>query len=198
MRLSTFKKVMIAVAMSGLSACATPTPYGGADTGTFLKNYGYSENDLGNGVWRVRFSGTRATTVESVQTYWLYRCAGLALEKGYQGFKILSEVKFAQGARSTGMLIPVSDHSGTSYVPGWLEQFPEPALEADIELLKAPITPVLGKVFDAATLRAVLEPLVTKPCEGGNVCHHPHSYLRSSTYREELTGDRVNPGILSL
>jgi hypothetical protein len=40
------------------------------------------------------FRATVYTTRESVQVYWLYRCAELALEKGFAGFEILSDMHF--------------------------------------------------------------------------------------------------------
>src|SRR5262249_23098684 len=38
--------------------------------------------------------GNGYTTRESVQVYWLYRCAELAIEKGFTGFEILSDMQF--------------------------------------------------------------------------------------------------------
>jgi len=60
----------------------------GGDTG------GFEVKDLGQDVYRVRFDGNGYTTRETVQTYWLYRCAQLAVEKGFTGFEILSDMQF--------------------------------------------------------------------------------------------------------
>jgi hypothetical protein len=42
----------------------------------------------------VSFAGNGYTSRETVQVYWLYRCAQLALEKGFAGFEILSDMQF--------------------------------------------------------------------------------------------------------
>jgi hypothetical protein len=70
-----------------LSACATPYAQEGF-TG------GFEVKDLGQDVYRVRFQGNGYTSKETVQTYWLYRCAELALEQGFTGFEILSDMQF--------------------------------------------------------------------------------------------------------
>jgi hypothetical protein len=70
-----------------LSACATPNAQEGL-TG------GFAVKELGQDVYRVSFQGNGFTSRETVQTYWLYRCAELALEKGFTGFEILSDVQF--------------------------------------------------------------------------------------------------------
>jgi hypothetical protein len=83
-----------------LAACATQyTPEG--LTG------GFDITELGQDVYRVKFSGNGYTTRETVQVYWLYRNAELDLEKGYAGFEILSNIPFVmrggepgEGARS--------------------------------------------------------------------------------------------------
>jgi hypothetical protein len=55
---------------------------------------------------------------------------------------------------------------------------PAPALEGDVRLLKRPFEPVAGRIFDAAKLKAALEPYVNgEKCSDGNVCPHVHRYL---------------------
>jgi hypothetical protein len=78
--------VLAAVAVT-LAACATPYVQEGL-TG------GFDVKDLGQDVYRVRFGGNGYTSRETVQTYWLYRSAELALEKGFTGFEILSDISF--------------------------------------------------------------------------------------------------------
>jgi hypothetical protein len=69
-------------------SCATPYTQQGLIGGFDVK-------ELRPDVFRVSFQGNGFTTRESVQTYWLYRCAQLALEKGFTGFEILSDMQFA-------------------------------------------------------------------------------------------------------
>jgi hypothetical protein len=78
--------VLAAVAVA-LAACATPYVQEGLVGGFDAKN-------LGQDVYRVRFAGNGYTSRETAQTYWLYRSAELALENGFTGFEILSDVPF--------------------------------------------------------------------------------------------------------
>jgi hypothetical protein len=70
-----------------LAACATQNTEEGFIGGARVK-------ELGQEVYRISFSGNGYTSRETVQTYWLYRSAGFALEKGYTGFEILSDISF--------------------------------------------------------------------------------------------------------
>jgi hypothetical protein len=80
--------VLLAAAAVTLASCATPyqdeSILGGADA-----------KELRPDVYRVAFRGNGFTTKESVQVYWLNRCAELAIAKGYAGFEILSDMQFA-------------------------------------------------------------------------------------------------------
>lgn len=80
--------ILLAAAAVTLVSCATPYQdeglIGGADT-----------KELRPDVYRVAFRGNGFTTKESVQVYWLNRCAELAIAKGYAGFEILSDMQFA-------------------------------------------------------------------------------------------------------
>jgi hypothetical protein len=80
--------LMIAAVAVSLASCATPYAERGL-TG------GFDVKELRPDVFRVSFQGNGFTTRESVQTYWLYRCAELALEKGFKSFEILSDMQFA-------------------------------------------------------------------------------------------------------
>jgi hypothetical protein len=78
--------VMAAVAVS-LASCATGYQQNSI-TG------GFDTKELRPDVYRVSFQGNGFTTRETVQTYWLNRCAELAIEKGYAGFEILTDMRF--------------------------------------------------------------------------------------------------------
>ena len=78
-----FRFSVLAAAAVGLTSCATPYAQSGL-TG------GFDVQELRPDVFRV--SGY--TSRETVQVYWLYRCAQLALEKGFGGFEILSDMQF--------------------------------------------------------------------------------------------------------
>lgn len=82
-----FRWALLAAAAAILVSCATPYQdnniFGGADV-----------TELRPDVARVSFRGNGFTTKESVQVYWLNRCAELAIAKGYAGFEILSDMQF--------------------------------------------------------------------------------------------------------
>jgi hypothetical protein len=78
--------IMAAIAVA-LASCATPY----ADQGLLG---GFDIKELRPDVSRVKFQGNGYSSRESIQVYWLYRCAELALEKGYAGFEILSDMQF--------------------------------------------------------------------------------------------------------
>jgi hypothetical protein len=185
MKLAT---MLAACAALTLAACAT-TYNPESLTG------GFSETAVSDTVWRVRFGGNGYTTQETVQTYWLYHCAEVALSKGYDGFRLITPIKLS----AIDALIDAGDgqahiirthssgggggsHGGGrtytyySYGASGAAMY-KPALQGDIGLLKKPFTPVPGQVFDAAALKTLLEPYVTGPKCNGNVCPHVHSYL---------------------
>ena len=83
-----FRWLLLAVAAVTLVSCATPYQNYGLTGGADFK-------ELRPDVFRVSFGGNGFTTRESVQVYWLKRCADLAIEKGFTGFEILSDMQFA-------------------------------------------------------------------------------------------------------
>jgi hypothetical protein len=156
------------------AACATPYQESGLGGG-------YTQKEIEPGVWRVAFSGNGHTTRETVQTYWLYRCAELAQEKGFDGFEVMPGVEFIRGkvygTRSTHPLLHEA-RGGFIYVPMYSGPSNFPSFEGDIRLVKKPFEPVAPKIFDAATLKSSLEKYVKgDKCEKSNVCPHMHRYV---------------------
>jgi hypothetical protein len=161
----------------GLAGCAT----GYHKLTPLSLTGGFKEKDLGRNVWRVTFSANGYTTRETAQTFWLYRCSELALEKGFQGFEILSDIRLTQSVPADKVF--GSDESEVQpavFVPIMIpmDESYKPNIEGDIVLLKAPIKAHPPKVFNAAKLKAALQPHVEKPMKsGGNVKPHVHDYL---------------------
>jgi hypothetical protein len=173
-----------AAAMLGLAGC------GGSATQYAMESRagGYNQEQIRPGIWRVSFFGNSYTTPETVQTFWLYRCAELALDNDADGFEIISDLHLAAlrtGARDEAQRIPVHGGGGVIFVPipNYTPDYDaidstKPVLEAEIRFLKRPFSAHAPKTFDAAKLKASLEPLVKgKLCDSGNVCHHAHGYL---------------------
>jgi hypothetical protein len=143
-----------------------------------LTEGGFSEIELESGLWRVTFQSNPETTDETVQVYWLYRCAELAIQKSFDGFAILSPVRLTS---NEGRVDPLLHSAAIVIIPipgPPMLQGSSPRFEADIRLLKKPIRGQPPRVFDALALKAALEPYVTgKKCENDNVCPHTHDYL---------------------
>jgi hypothetical protein len=142
---------------------------------------GYEDKDLGKDVYRVTFSGNGYTSRETVQTFWLWRCTELTLEKGFDGFEVLSDMRLTRGEEHPpGTRTSIAQARVAVFVPIIIPQDNSrmPVIEGDIRLLKAPVLPVPPKVFDARrlqeTLKPYVEPLLKSP---GNVKPHLHEYL---------------------
>jgi hypothetical protein len=64
-----------------LAGCVEPTPYQPA-----VEGYGYSDQQIEDNRYWVRFAGNHLTPAGTVQNYWLYRMAELTLDNGYDYF----------------------------------------------------------------------------------------------------------------
>lgn len=78
------RALMIALALSLVSACAMQTPYQAAAAG----RYGFQEQRIENNRVRITFRGNSLTERETVETYLLYRAAELTLEAGHTYFVV--------------------------------------------------------------------------------------------------------------
>ncbi|MEQ1489906.1 MAG: hypothetical protein ABL932_05095 [Terricaulis sp.] len=126
---------------------------------------GFEQQQLSDTTWRVTYNGNGYTTEETVQTYWLYRSAEIAIEQGYDGFQIISDVELTALPDGEARILPAVE-SGLG----------KPYMVADIRLLRAPL-PERGRyVFDARAMQTFLAPYVNELCNG-NVCPHVHRYL---------------------
>jgi hypothetical protein len=159
-----------------VSSCATP--YKGAE---FSGAEGYSEAELQQGIWRASFHANSDTTYETAQTYWLYRCAELTLEQGFDGLEVIDHILLVDENGLSASPIQIAAATGlVPYINFW--EAPQSAsdgsLTAEIRLLKKPIRLVPAKLLDAHDLKAALEPFVRgKKCASRNVCPHIHGYL---------------------
>ena len=118
--------MQISVAVT-LASCATPY----ADQGLLG---GFDVKELRPDVSRVKFQGNGYTSRESIQVYWLYRCADLALEKGFTGFEILSDMQFVMRRPQT-------------------DEMPRPPLSSTVASLRTSIPVSPDDVAEAASWR---------------------------------------------
>lgn len=149
---------------------------------------GYSERNRGHDVWRVTFGASSPTTPETVQCYWLYRCAEIALDKGFDGFEIISNIRLVTSQLPEEFLAGRARVQPANWVKIPLELLLQGGaggggdplfIQADILLLKGPIAARPPRVFDARKLKAALAPHVAEPIKSrSNVKPHVHNYLR--------------------
>lgn len=69
-----------------LAACATSTPYGPAAS---AGGFGFSEQKIEEGKYRITFRGNSSTTREQVETFLLFRAAELTVQSGFDHFIVL-------------------------------------------------------------------------------------------------------------
>ncbi|MFC7288573.1 hypothetical protein ACFQPC_11045 [Herminiimonas glaciei] len=148
---------------------------------------GYRDKHVAEDVYRVSFSANGYATRETAQTYWLYRATELTLEKGFDGFEILSPIALGRVEESSPFI-----KAQMIFIP--METAPKPYFEADIRLLKAPIKANPPKIFNATQLKAELEPHVKgeKKCDMENVCPHIKKYL----FPPAATDTPVSKGVI--
>jgi hypothetical protein len=139
-------------------------------SGTFI--IGELKGDDGRpipGRWQVTFEGTSDTTDDTAQTYFLYRSATLALEHGYDGLQLLSNVRLS---------VEPNEYVEPRHFGDPPRAFP--VYSSDIQFLKKPFVVQPPKILDATAVKAELEPYAAgKKCDHDNVCPHDHLYLRS-------------------
>jgi hypothetical protein len=85
----TFKGAALAsalMAITGLTACATATPYQPRSPGAQASG-GFSDLRLEQDRYRVSFAGNSLTSRETVERYLLYRAAELTSQQGYDWFE---------------------------------------------------------------------------------------------------------------
>lgn len=78
-------RILVLLALLGLAACATATPYGPA---TREGGYGFSEQQIEEDRFRVTFRGNSSTARETVENALLYRAAELTVQRGYDYFLV--------------------------------------------------------------------------------------------------------------
>lgn len=95
------RKMIVAASALLLAACATAvgTAYAPADS----KGYGYSQTRIEGDRYRVTFAGDGATPLDVVEDYALLRAAELAVENGYDWFRIVGRSVDRQDKGGVGL-----------------------------------------------------------------------------------------------
>lgn len=172
--------------VAALGACATSTPYQPyrAESAGGIHG-GYSEQQLGNNRFRVRFHGNELTSRERVETYLLYRAAELTLANGYDWFSIAerhTEHDVERYVRqypsgNYGYWLPSWRYYRYGY--GWDVWYPDGGrpfwadqvdmttiesfeVEAEVTLEKAPV-PASATALDARRILSELGPSIERP-----------------------------------
>jgi hypothetical protein len=177
----SMRRIALICACLVIGGCSTPYQ----ELTFFSGSGGWTVANVEGDVYRVTFSANGYTSAETAQTYWLYRCSDLALEKGFGGFEILSSINLSLIDRlrpSSNAPGPYAEKVGGGggfiYVPTYSNDSNKPLVQADIRLLPAPVAEMPPKVFDAQKLKAALDAHVNgDKCSMDNVCPHVHKYL---------------------
>src|SRR5258706_2570344 len=146
-----------------LAACVCAATLTGCATEYQSRNLsgGYREEQSGPDTWFIGFSGNGYTTRETVQTFWLYRAAELTLQKGYDGFQIVSTIAliaFPAGMKAQGNAVLFEISASPGAMLGYVQV--KPAIGAHIRMLKKPFAANPPRIFDGQTLKNELAPIV--------------------------------------
>jgi hypothetical protein len=179
-----FRTIVAATLALGLAACAVVTPYQPHSlTG------GYKERLVGPNRWYVEFYGNGNTTRETVTAYWLYRCAELTQEKGFDYFVFISKTpppgadagpwhEDAVPARSRGGYVPIYTYMPGQTITTW-------SARAVIELRKGvPTFEEESRGHIAKELLAHLGPAVRQAISSGTNVTLPNGYTAGSVERQ--------------
>ena len=81
------KAALAGAATLALAACATETPY----TSAAESGYGFTEQKIEDGRYRITFRGNSLTDRETVENYLLFRAAELTVDTGHDWFVITED-----------------------------------------------------------------------------------------------------------
>jgi hypothetical protein len=176
-----------------LAGCATSTTYREDNFANRLVSGagGFDDMRIGDGIYVVTFSANDTTTRTTMQTYWLYRCAELALANGYDGFEVSDDVRLSAHDDSRSETLAIARFysdlltvrgTGIIFVPSFTYMVPPVPLSrisGQVRFVKgsAPTNP--PTYFDARALKSTLAAVMAAPrCDRDNICEHEKHYLR--------------------
>jgi hypothetical protein len=150
-----------------LAGCASP--YGPA-----AGRGGYKDTKIDDNTFAVRFDGNGKTSADMVWNYWIYRCAELTVQNGFQYFaQLRTEQPKTSGFDGSGddwqmQKTKGSYHAPTYiYVPGGTSTIRTWHANATIKMFKPPLPADVNYALDAKIVMEMLKDYVssegTKP-----------------------------------
>ena len=178
----------VATALLLLSGCVTTgtTPYQAYEQGG-----GYREQWIGGNRWQVEVAGSTATTRETLIVYWLYRCAELSLEKGFEYFAVMAapsssseidkSMRTADTVDDSGRQIVLAKGGGGTFIPIFVPErgssVPRWAARGIIEMHKTPASSESYRVYSAKEIADALGPAVKQASQSGESATLPAGLL---------------------
>ena len=101
---------LLITAILALAGCAGQTSYSPQSSNATQDNNGYTSQQIMPDRYKVKFSGNKFTSRETVDNYLLYRAADLTQQQGYDNFLVVQE----DTDRSTQMDIDTVTTTGVS------------------------------------------------------------------------------------
>ncbi len=163
------RSVAVLLATLLLGACAAPqpslyAPLAGRD--------GYAEEELGKGLYRVKFQGNSVTSKERAENYALYRAAELTLELGAFRFAVHDRLteRYTQVTRER--YDPYPFYGPYGYRPPYYSAYATSGFQTErtaylAELTVEPFTGIaprdVGKVYEADEVIRRLAPQILRP-----------------------------------
>lgn len=142
------------------------------------KDGGYSQKKLADAVYRVSYSGNVLSSQARIWYFWIYRCAELSKEQGFELFT----VGFPEGVAAERQVDSATVHGGPT----------GPKASGRVTMLHAPVPPEVSWALDA---QKVLDAL--RPYARSNGQTNPPSRL--AVYRQALAGPiRVELGDIKI
>ena len=136
---------------------------------------GFSDVQIDQNTVRVSFRGNAMTGRETVETYMLYRCAEITLEKGYDYFVLMDSGTDVQHSthvspgsyqstttvNSMGSGFATANTSGT-YTPGTVTTYRRFGSNAVIKMFKGTKPENSANAYTAAEVKAYLDPRIKR------------------------------------
>lgn len=145
---------------------------------------GFREMNLGSDTFNIEFRGNEFTSRTTMQTYWLYRCAEVAIVNGYDGFDVqgieLVDRGRIESTEPANFFVDVMPAKYV-YIPIYTPSGPSAPMSAIgglVKMIRGEIPGEAPRFFNAKQLKADLDVVLKQPrCDKENICEHQKTYL---------------------